>query len=110
MSVTLYIGNLSYSTDENELQELFGQAGKVVSVSVIKDKVSGRSKGFAFVEMEQQSEADEAISKFNGYKLSERELKVSVARPKEERSGDFGFKDRRGPQDRNRRSGGQRRY
>ncbi len=89
MPVKLYVGNLPYSTSEDELRELFAQAGNVVSVAVIRDRDSGRSKGFGFVEMATDAEAQAAISKFNSYKLGDRALTVNPARPREER-GDFG--------------------
>jgi len=116
MAAKLYVGNLPYSTMEEDLRTLFAQAGTVVSVDVIKDRDTGRSKGFAFVEMSSQSEAEQAIKLFNGYELENRQLKVNPARPKEERSGSGGDYDRRPyrPNDRNRRSnssgGGTRRY
>jgi RNA recognition motif-containing protein len=91
MEAKLYVGNLSYSTTENDLRSLFSQAGSVASVALIKDRDSGQSKGFAFVEMSSQAEAGKAVSMFNGYNLGERELRVSVARPREERGG---FRDR----------------
>ncbi|HUH96771.1 MAG TPA: RNA-binding protein [Anaerolineales bacterium] len=87
MESKLYVGNLSYSTTEDDLRTLFMQAGTVASVTLIKDRDSGRSKGFAFVEMSNQVEAEKAISTLNGYHLGERELKVSLARPREERGG-----------------------
>ncbi len=87
MSVKLYVGNLAYSVGEDELRTLFAQAGTVESVAVIKDRDSGMSKGFAFVEMSSQSEAQKAISMFNNYTLAERPLKVNPARPKEDRGG-----------------------
>ena len=87
MEVKLYVGNLSYSTTEDDLRTLFSQAGTVSSVALIKDRDSGRSKGFAFVEMSTQVEAQKAISMFNGYQFAERELKVNLARPREERPG-----------------------
>ena len=87
MSVKLYVGNLAYSVGEDDLRTLFAQAGTVESVAVIKDRDSGMSKGFAFVEMSSQSEAQKAISMFNNYTLAERPLKVNPARPKEERGG-----------------------
>ncbi len=89
MPVKLYVGNLPYSTGEDELRELFAQAGSVVSVAVIRDRDSGRSKGFGFVEMGSDADAQAAISKFNSYKLGDRALTVNPARPREER-GDFG--------------------
>ena len=87
MEAKLYVGNLSYQTTEQGLRELFMQAGNVTSVALIKEPGTQRSKGFAFVEMTTQSEAQKAISMFNGYTLDERQLNVSVARPREERSG-----------------------
>jgi cold-inducible RNA-binding protein len=87
MSVKLYVGNLSYSTTEEELRTLFAQAGAVTSVALIKDRFTGDSKGFAFVEMESQADAQKAISQFNGSKLGDRDLKVNLARPREERGG-----------------------
>ena len=98
MEVKLYVGNLSYSTTEAELRTLFAQAGTVASVALIKDRDTGYSKGFAFVEMGAQGEAEKAIKMFNGYSLGNRELKVNAARPKEESSnrssGGYGGKRR----------------
>ncbi len=85
MESKLYVGNLSYSTTEDDLRTLFAQAGQVKSVSVIKDRDTGRSKGFAFVEMTNDDEAQKAISQFNGAAFQERSLKVNVARPREDR-------------------------
>ncbi len=116
MQVKLYVGNLSYSTTEDDLRTLFAQAGAVASVALIKDRDTGRSKGFAFVEMSTQAEAQKAISMFNTFKLGDRELTVNLARPREERGGfgdrrGGGFGDRRGgPGGRGKRSGGTRRY
>jgi RNA recognition motif-containing protein len=90
MESKLYVGNLSYSTTEDDLRTLFFQAGTVSSVALIKDRDSGQSKGFAFVEMSNQAEAQKAISMFNGYNMGDRELKVSMARPREERGGPMG--------------------
>ena len=91
MEVKLYVGNLSFNTTENDLSALFAQAGTVTSVSLIKDRETGSSKGFAFIEMGTQSEAEAAIKKFNGYSLGNRELKVNMARPREESSrGGYG--------------------
>jgi RNA recognition motif-containing protein len=87
MEAKLYVGNLSYTTNEQNLRELFMQAGNVSSVALIKEPGTQRSKGFAFVEMSSQSEAQKAISMFNGYNLDDRQLTVSVARPREERGG-----------------------
>jgi cold-inducible RNA-binding protein len=85
MEKKLYIGNLSYTTTEEELRTLFTQAGTVTSVELIKDRYTGNSKGFAFIEMGNQSEIEKAITMFNGYSLDNREIKVSIARPREER-------------------------
>jgi RNA recognition motif-containing protein len=87
MEAKLYVGNLSYETTEQNLSELFMQAGGVVSVALIKEPGTNRSIGFGFVEMSSQSEAQKAISMFNGYSLNNRQLTVNVARPREERSG-----------------------
>jgi RNA recognition motif-containing protein len=86
METKLYVGNLSYSATEQELQELFGQAGTVVSATIIKDRETKRSKGFGFVEMSSQAEAETAIKMFNGFSLGNRELTVNIARPREERA------------------------
>jgi RNA recognition motif-containing protein len=82
MDVRLYVGNLSKSTTEAELKTLFEQAGTVTAVEVIKERGTDQSKGFAFITMPNQAEAEKAISTFNGYSLADRELKVNVARPK----------------------------
>jgi RNA recognition motif-containing protein len=99
MDVKLYVGNLSYATTEDELRTLFAQAGTVASVAVIKDRDTGQSKGFAFVEMATQAEAQKAISQFNAKELGDRALTVNLARPREERGG---FNDRRGGSSRRR--------
>jgi RNA recognition motif-containing protein len=116
MENKLYVGNLAYSTTEDDLRTLFGQAGSVTSVAIIKDRDTGRSKGFGFVEMSNQAEAQKAISMFNAYRLEDRELTVNIARPREERpfggGGGGGFnRDRRGGGGggRDRRGGGSRR-
>ncbi len=90
MESKLYVGNLPYSTTEDELRNMFSQAGTVASVAVIKDRDTGQSKGFAFVEMSNQVEAEKAISMFNGRSMGQREMKVSLARPREERGGSGG--------------------
>jgi RNA recognition motif-containing protein len=82
METRLYVGNLPKSTTEEDLKTLFLQAGVVSAVDVVKDRDSGQSKGFAFVTMNDQGEAEKAISMFNAYSLSEHELKVNVAKPK----------------------------
>jgi RNA recognition motif-containing protein len=86
MEAKLYVGNLSKSTTQEELNTLFAQAGQVTAVEVIKERKSGESKGFAFVTMSEQSDADKAVSMFNAYSLSDHELKVSPAKPREERA------------------------
>ncbi len=90
MEVKLYVGNLSYDTTEADLEALFAKAGQVASVALITDRDSGRSKGFAFIEMTTQTEAEEAISKFNGFNLDNRELKVNIAKPREDRGSRSG--------------------
>jgi RNA recognition motif-containing protein len=90
MEVKLYVGNLSYRTTEDDLRTLFEKAGQVTSVAVIKDRDTGNSKGFAFVEMNTQAEAQKAVSMFNGVNLEDRELKVNLAKPREERGSGFG--------------------
>lgn len=89
MEAKLYVGNLPYNTADEDLQNLFSQAGTVKSAQVIKDRVSGRSKGFAFVEMSTAEEAQTAISRFNGQDFGGRALTVNLARPREERPGGF---------------------
>ena len=85
METKLYVGNLSKSTTQEELNALFTQAGEVTAAEVIKDRKSGESKGFAFITMSVQSEADKAVSMFNTYSLSDHALKVSMAKPREQR-------------------------
>ena len=123
MEVKLYVGNLSFNTTEDQLKTLFSQAGTVVSVALIKDRDTGQSKGFAFIEMSTQAEAEQAIKSFNGSTLDNREIRVNPARPKEE-TGRGGFGGNRGGgggygrggggggagRDRRGGSGGQRRY
>lgn len=95
MEAKLYVGNLSYDTTEDELRALFTQAGSVSDVAIIKDRDTGRSKGFAFVTMSSQDEANKAIQQFNGKSLGNRQLTVNAARPREERSGG-GYDSNRG--------------
>ena len=85
MDSKLYVGNLSYDITEDGLREKFTEAGTVVAVDMIKDRDTGRMKGFAFVTMSNQEEAENAIKMFNGKMLDNRELKVNIARPREER-------------------------
>ncbi|QMU55848.1 MAG: RNA-binding protein [Candidatus Mycalebacterium zealandia] len=83
--MNIYVGNLSYNTTEDELRELFAQHGSVVSVNIIKDRETGNSKGFGFVEMGEQSEGETAINELNDSVLNERNLRVNQARPRSER-------------------------
>ena len=86
MSKRIYVGNLSYQTTENDLTTLFEEVGQVESVNVIMDRDTGRSKGFAFVEMSSE-DADKAITQFNGTEVNGRALTVNEARPREDRAG-----------------------
>jgi len=85
MGTKLYVGNLSFNTTENELQELFAQAGTVQEVTLMQDKFTGKSRGFAFVTMSSDEDAQNAISKFNGQTVEGRALTVNEARPREPR-------------------------
>jgi RNA recognition motif-containing protein len=87
MSKKLYVGNLSYSTTSASLSELFGELGEVLSVNLITDRMTGRSRGFAFVEMAEHTAAMEAINKLNGRELDGRALKVAEARPRRDDRG-----------------------
>lgn len=90
MSTKLYVGNLSFQTTSEDLQELFGQAGTVSSASVVEDRMTGRSRGFAFVEMSTPEEAAAAIEQMNGREVGGRALKVNEAKPRESRGGGGG--------------------
>lgn len=90
MSRKLYVGNLPYETGETELQELFGRAGTVETVKVMRDMATGRARGFAFVEMSTDEEAQEAIRALNNHQVGGRGLTVNEARPKPESSRSFG--------------------
>jgi cold-inducible RNA-binding protein len=90
MSTKLYVGNLAFQTTSQELQELFAQAGTVESASVVEDRDTGRSRGFAFVEMSTKEEATAAIDQFNGKEVGGRALKVNEAKPRENRNGGGG--------------------
>ncbi len=85
MGSKLYVGNLSYQTTEDDLRQLFMGAGEVASVAIITERDTGRSKGFGFVEMASDAEAEKAQQMFNGHSLLNRTLKVDLARPREER-------------------------
>jgi RNA recognition motif-containing protein len=103
MMKKLYVGNLSYRTTESELRQVFGKFGVVNQVSIITDRETGRSKGFAFVEMQNDQEANDAIQGMNGVELGERALAVNEARPQEPRKSGGGGKYGGG-------GGGNRRY
>ena len=90
MSTKLYVGNLAFQTTSEELQNLFAQAGTVESASVVEDRMTGRSRGFAFVEMATKEEAAAAIDQFNGKEVGGRALKVNEAKPRENRGGGGG--------------------
>lgn len=110
MAKKLYVGGLSYDTTENTLKETFSSAGTVESATIIVDKMSGRSKGFGFVEMSSEEEAQKAIEVLNGKELDGRNITVNEARPMEARPRQGGFE--RGYRDRdrgNRGFGGDRR-
>src|SRR2546428_12239909 len=82
----LFVGNLSYQTMENDLQEYFSQAGVVTSVNLMLDKFTGKSRGFAFIEFSTSEEANKAVEMFHGKELQGRSLTVNIARPREERA------------------------
>lgn len=104
MESKLYVGNLSYNVTEDQLRELFSQAGQIKDVALITDRQTGRSKGFGFVEFATQAEAEKAIEMFNNHELDGRPLTVNIARPREDRGGGGG--GYRGGGER----GGRRRY
>jgi RNA recognition motif-containing protein len=117
MEAKLYVGNLPYTTVDADLQALFSEAGTVKSAQVIKDRQSGRSKGFGFVEMSSEEEAQSAITMFHGKDYSGRPLTVNIARPRDDRpggGGGGGFRNgggrRPGGGDRNRSDRGGRDY
>lgn len=96
MSSKIYVGGLPYATTDAQLQEIFSAHGTVESARVITDKFTGRSRGFGFVEMASQEEAQKAIQALNGTDLDGRNLTVNEARPQEKRAGGFGGGERRG--------------
>jgi cold-inducible RNA-binding protein len=87
MAVNLYIGNLPYGIDEDSLRQMFTPYGTVETAKVIKDRQTGRSKGFGFIEMGSQAEADAAIKALNETAVDGRNIKVNLAKPKEPRRG-----------------------
>ena len=82
MTKRLYVGNLGYATTENKLSQFFGEIGEVISVNLITDHMTGRSRGFAFIDMAKESDAQRAIKELNGKELDEQKIKVAKARPK----------------------------
>jgi RNA recognition motif-containing protein len=117
MGNRLYVGNLPFSTTAEDLQSHFAQAGTVVSAELVSDKFTGRSRGFAFVEMSNQDEANKAIAEFHGKDFQGRTLTVNEARPREERpprgdrdfgGGGGGYGGGRRDRDRDHRGGGHR--
>lgn len=87
MSMKLYVGNLSFDTTTQDLDKMFGEIGTVESTNLIEDRETGRSRGFAFVEMSSEEEGQNAISQFDGKEIDGRELKVNEAKPRENRNG-----------------------
>ncbi len=96
MAKKLYVGNLSYTTHDEDLREAFSKIGEVVSTTLITDQATGRSKGFGFVEMANDEDAEKAISALNGTSFMERTITVTEARPRTERSGGGGGRGRGG--------------
>lgn len=101
-SKKLFVGNLSFQTSSGDLEQFFTEVGKVESVTVVTDSYTGRSRGFGFVEMSTQEEAEKAIAELNGRELDGRALAVNIARPREDRGGGASRTPRRGG-DRNKR-------
>jgi len=95
MAKKLYVGNLQFDTTEAQIRELFSQVGQIESIALITDRETGRPRGFAFVEMNTDAEAQAAIQQFNDYALGGRNLTVNEARPKPERSFGGGGGSRR---------------
>ena len=87
MNTKLFVGNLSFKVTEQELQELFSQAGAVVSVAIPTDRETGRKRGFAFVEMQTQAEAEAAVKQFNGQTVNGRQIAVNPSQPREGGAG-----------------------
>lgn len=108
MDTKLYVGNLSYNTTEADLRTLFAEAGTIQALDMIMDRDTGRPKGFAFVTMSTQAEAENAIRMFNGKSVDERQLTVNIARPREERPRSGGYQG--GSANRGGRGGSNRRY
>jgi RNA recognition motif-containing protein len=97
MATRLFVGNLTFNSTQDDLQDYFSQAGTVVSVDIMQDRETGRSRGFAFIEMSNQAEADKAVQMFHQKDFQGRTLTVNEARPREERAGGGGGgRDHRG--------------
>ena len=90
MSMKLYVGNLSFQSSSQDLEELFGAIGPVESATVVDDRETGRSRGFGFVEMAAQEDGEKAIAELNGTEFAGREIKVNEAKPREDRGGQGG--------------------
>ena len=106
MATKLYVGNLSFNTTNQDLNDLFGEVGTVESANVVEDRDTGRSRGFGFVEMSSKEEAEKAIAELNGKEVDGRELKVNEAKPQENRSGGGGGRGGYGGGGGNRGGGG----
>lgn len=106
----LFVGNLSYQTAENDLQDYFAQAGTVTSVNLMMDKLTGKSRGFAFVEFASTEEASKAVEEFHNKEFQGRSLTVNIARPREERAPRGSGGDRGGQGDRGDRGPRRERY
>jgi len=104
MAKKLYVGNLARSVTTEQLRDLFAEVGEISDVTIITDRETGESRGFAFIEMASEAEAKEAIKRFNGHMIENRAMAVSEARPREERSGGGGG----GRRDQRRGGGGRR--
>jgi cold-inducible RNA-binding protein len=98
----LFVGGLSYNTQENEIRDLFAQAGEVVSANIIRDRYTNQSRGFGFVEMATEEQAADAIKRFNGMPVGGRNIVVNESRPQEKKSFDRGG-DRDAPREQRRR-------
>jgi cold-inducible RNA-binding protein len=109
MEAKLYVGNMPYDTTEDELRAMFSQAGNVEAIDIIKDRDTGRPKGFAFITMGNQAEAEKAISMFNEKPINDRALTVNMARPREERGNRGGSSWNNSSSNRG-RGGSNRRY
>jgi len=94
--MNIYVGNVDFKATEDQISELFAEYGEVTSAKIITDKLSGRSRGFAFVEMANEAEGKAAVEALNGFTLNDRELAVSIARPREENRNFRGRDDNRG--------------